>query len=224
MATNWEPEATATRRGHLRLVRDDVSALLAHDLKTPLAAIAMNLDFALGELGPDADPSVRGALEDCRESNQHAVGIVLDMVDAMQLASGQRRAYLVPLDAQASLAASVRRAAGAAAARGVRVALSAEPTTVHGDADLLDRALERLLERALRHARPGGSVDVTLRHRTIALRVAGTVADPVRYDSDATALSLATHFADAALRAQGGSVSTELDVDGALLFVVALPA
>jgi signal transduction histidine kinase len=224
MTVSWRPEgASATRRGHLRLVRNDVSGLLAHDLKTPLAAIAMNLDFALGELGPDASASVRGALEDCRESNHQAVGIVSDMVDAIQLASGQRRAQLAPVDAQARLSGAVRRIAADAAARGVRLVWAAEPTTIQGDSDLLDRALDRLFERALRYARAGGTIEATLKLGDIAIRVAvpdGVVGVP---DSEATAQSLATHFADAAMSAQGGAVRTEADASGALVFVVSLP-
>jgi len=225
MSTTWKPEgASAVRRGHLRLARDEVSGLLAHDMKTPLAAIAMNLDFALGELGPEVPASVRGALEDCRESTHNAVGLVSDMVDAVQLASGQRRAHLGPVDAQAQLAEAVRRLAADAAARGVRLMWAAEPTSVHADADLLDRALERLLERALRYARVGGSVDVTLKQGSIVIRVESPDGVAVVPDSGVTTQSLATHFADAAMRAQGGAVSMETDAGGALLFVVTLPS
>jgi signal transduction histidine kinase len=225
MAASSRPEGAGTMgRGQLRLVREEVSGLLAHDLKSPLAAIAMNLDYALGELGPDAPAVVRGALEDCRESNHRAVEIVSDMVDALRLASGQQRATFGPVDVQARLAASVRRIAARAASRGVKVLWTAEPATVRGDAILLDRALERLLERALWHACRGGSIDVTLRGGNIVIRVAspeGPVSSP---EPGATAQSLATHFADAVMRAQGGGVWTEGDADGALLFVVALPS
>jgi len=223
MRASRRPEGVSAPRGHLRPVRDDVSGLLAHDLKSPLAAIAMNVDFALGELGPDAPASVRGALEDCRESNHNAVELISDMVDALQLASGQRHAEIGPVDAHALLEGSVQRIAADAAARGVRLMWAAEPTSVRGDAGLLDRALARLLGRALRYARPGGSIEVTLEDGTIVIRVAlpeGAARVP---DFEAKTQSLATHFADAAMRAQGGAVSTEVDADCALLLVVSLP-
>src|SRR5580704_7798183 len=53
-----------TRSGELHIVRDDIAGLLAHDLRTPLSAIAMNLDFVLGELEGTEAESVRAALED----------------------------------------------------------------------------------------------------------------------------------------------------------------
>ena len=223
MVASSKPEGT-TGRGELRLVRDDVSGLLAHDLKSPLAAIAMNLDYALGELGPDAPEAVRGALEDCRESNHRAVAIVSDMVDALRLASGHQRPSVAPVDVHARLAASVRRVAAAAAARGVRLMWTAEPTSMRGDGSLLDRALERLLDRAVWYARRDGSIDVSLRDRAIVIRVTSPAGAEAPRDPEATTHSLATHFADAVMRAQGGAVWTEGDAEGALLYVVSLPA
>jgi signal transduction histidine kinase len=223
MATTWRPEATATRRGHLRLVRDDVSGLLAHDLKTPLAAIAMNIDFALGELGPGAPASVRGALEDCRESNHQAVEIVSDMVDAIQLVTGRRRVRLAPVDVQGRLGGSVQRVAADAAARGIAFSWSSEPTSMPGDADLFDRAVARLLDRALRYARAGGSIDVTLSHRRIVICVASPDGAAAVPEAEATAQSLATHFADAVMGAHGGAAWSEAGADGALLLVLQLP-
>src|SRR5258708_39827722 len=81
-----------SRSGELHIVRDDLAGLVAHDLRTPLAAISMNLDFALDELPPGASEAVRAALEDCRGANARAVRVVSDMADAVQLSSGERRA------------------------------------------------------------------------------------------------------------------------------------
>jgi signal transduction histidine kinase len=190
VARSTPEETVATRSGQLQLLREDVAELLAHDLRTPLAAIAMNVDFALSELD-DLPPSVRGALEDCSKSNQTAMTLVSDMVDPE------------------------------AAARSVRLVWTAEPSIVRADAGLLERALHRVLERALRHARSGGSIDVTLRNGTVVVRVRSADAMPVVVEAGVH--SLATHFADVVLRAHGGAVWIESDTDGALLFYVALP-
>lgn len=212
------------RRGQLHVLREDVSGLLTHDLRTPLAAIAMNLDFAIGELGPDAPEAVLGALADCREANQRAVSLVCDMTDALRLASGAQRPAVATVDVQARLAEALRGIAAEAAARGVRLSWTAEPCLVEADADLLDRALERLLSRALQQARSAGSLDVDLRQGRIVMRVstASQAADPP--SQEAAMRALAVHFADAVMRAQGGAVWTEIDADGSLLFVVGLPA
>jgi signal transduction histidine kinase len=215
--------AGSTRQGHIAHARDDVSELLAHDLKSPLAAIAMNIEFALDELGDGVSPAAREALADCRQSNQRAVAILTDMVDALQLASGVRRPRSLPVDAQARLADALRRVATDAAARGVRLTWTTEPTSMRGDADLLDRALDRLLDRALRHAPTGGSVEVTLEGRAVVIRVASTESGVHPIVHESTTRSLATHFADAAMRAQGGAVLVDEDTEGGVRFIVVLP-
>ena len=155
-AAKGPPAPRMMRSGELCAVRDDIAGLLAHDLKTPLAAISMNLDFVLDELGRQASGAMRSALEDCRVANARAIRIVGDMVDAARLASGEHKVTLVEVDASALLGGLVRAAAPEAAARGVRMVWHTDDDVVRGDADLLPRALERLLERALRHARHGG--------------------------------------------------------------------
>jgi signal transduction histidine kinase len=213
------------RVGELSLVRDGLAALLAHDLKTPLAAISMNLDFVLAELPSDAmTASMRAALEDCRSANARAIRILSDMADAVRLQSGERRVSLAEVDVQSLLTGAARRAAPEAAARGVRLLWSADAAVVRADEDLLGRAIERLLERALRQARLGGTIEVTLREATIIIRVRAASPEDLRSSSpDSAVRGLAMHFADAAMRAQGGAVWTEEDPDGSLLFCVSLP-
>jgi signal transduction histidine kinase len=174
MAASVRPEepnrrGRTARSGELVALRDDLAGLLAHDLKTPLAAISMNLDFVLDELGKQASGAMRGALEDCRSANARAIRIVSDMADAVRLVSGEKRATLTDVDVSALLGNLVRAAAPEAAARGVRMVWHADSDMVRADADLLSRALDRLLERALRHARTGGAVEITLRAATVTM-------------------------------------------------------
>jgi signal transduction histidine kinase len=232
MAASFKPGAAnavpllrgrAGRSGELSAVRDDIAGLLAHDLKTPLAAISMNLDFVLDELGRQASAPVRSALEDCRAANGRAIRIVSDMADAVRLASGEARVMLTDLDASVLLGRLVRAAAPEAASRGVRMVWHADPEVVRADADLLSRALERLLERALRHARNGGAIEITFRDATVTIRVRSAPAEEVDLNAaDSAMRALGTYFAEAAIRAQGGAVWIETDADGSLVFYAAL--
>jgi signal transduction histidine kinase len=215
----------AQRLGELSAVREGLASLLAHDLKTPLAAISMNLDFVLAELPPDAlSATLRAALEDCRAANARAIRILSDMADAARLQSGARHANIADIDVQALLTAAARRAAPEAAARGLRLVWSADVKIVRGDDDLLGRAIERLLERALRHGRAGGTIDLTLREGVIVIRVRSAIPEDRGSPPDSAVRGLAMHFADAAMRAQGGAVWTEGEAGGSLLFCLSLPA
>ncbi|MBV9947063.1 MAG: HAMP domain-containing histidine kinase [Myxococcales bacterium] len=218
--------ARSKRVGDLSLVREGLAALLAHDLKTPLAAISMNLDFVLAELPAEAMPTaMRAALDDCRAANARAIRILSDMADAVRLQAGERRPLPTEVDVQTMLTAVARRAAPEASARGVRLAWSADAAHVRADEDLLERAVERLLERALRHARVGATIELVLREDTITIRVRsiGDHEDARGTPPESATKGLAMHFADAAMRAQGGAVWTEEESDGSLLFCIGLP-
>jgi signal transduction histidine kinase len=56
---------------------------------------------------------------------------------------------------------------------GARIEAALEPTTVRGDAALLQRAAANLIDNALRHGPPGAPVAVTLRHGELTVRNAG---------------------------------------------------
>ncbi|HEY1690960.1 MAG TPA: histidine kinase dimerization/phospho-acceptor domain-containing protein [Polyangiaceae bacterium] len=221
MSIQPKPCPTAIRPGTVHGVRD-VSSQLAHDLRTPLAAIAMNLDFATSELGPDLPETLRDALADCREANQRAVSLVADVADALRLASGVLRPRIAAVDVSARVGAAVRRMALEVARRSVRMMWAPDVAIVQADGDLLERVLDKLLEQALRHAHAGDSIDVSLRGDAVVVRVsfghAGTAPSV-----EVARQSLAMHFADVAMRAQGGAVWTEAEA-GALLLVIALPA
>lgn len=211
------PGRKTYQSGELHIVRDDLAGLVAHDLRTPLAAISMNLDFVLGELPPEASDAVRAAIEDCRGASARAVRIVSDMADAVQLAAGERRPTLGEVDAGAVVAGAVERAAPEVSARGVLLTWRAEPGAVLADVYLFTRALERVLERALWHARGGGKVDLEFQGGSVTAKVA-----PVPPGGAESARSLATHFAQAAMRAQGGALFIEAD-DQFLVFRMTLP-
>jgi signal transduction histidine kinase len=214
----------AKRIGELSAVREGLASLLAHDLKTPLAAISMNLDFVLAELPAEAlSGTLRAALEDCRAANTRAIRILSDMADAARLQSGARQANIADIDVQSLLTAAARRVAPEAAARSLRLVWSADVKVVRADEELLARALDRLLERALRHGRAGGTVEISLREGVIAIRVQSAIPEDGGTPPDSAVRGLAMHFADAAMRAQGGAVWTEGEAGGTLLFCLSLP-
>jgi signal transduction histidine kinase len=200
-----------SRSGELHIVRDDLAGLVAHDLRTPLAAISMNLDYALSELPADAAEALRAALDDCRGANARAVRVVSDMADAVQLSSGQRKATVAEVDALPLVVSVVDSIAAEAKARDVQIASAVTPSPLKADVYLLTRSLERVVERAVWQGRGGGKVEISLDARALTVAVS-----PAPHGGPDAARSLGTHFAEAAMRAQGGALTIESD--GATLF------
>jgi signal transduction histidine kinase len=196
--------------------RQDLTRLLAHDLKTPLAAIAMNLDFALSEIDAESRDGLKCALEDCRHANACAIRIVSDMADVVRLATGDYRPTLSDVDPLDLLGGVIRRAADDANARGVRIEWSAEGGVIAADPDLLARARDRRGGRAPRNARGGTAVTIEYACGAIVIRVESTSSSV----HDANTCALATRFAEAALSAQGGGFQDESDGLGGLTYRV----
>ncbi|MGH7439571.1 MAG: histidine kinase dimerization/phospho-acceptor domain-containing protein [Polyangiaceae bacterium] len=216
------PAAAPIRAVTAPVLRDELAAFVAHDLRTPLATLAMNLDFLLEELhvGERVTPDARSALEDCRGANVQAVRMVCDMTDALVLASGDRKAVLAEVDVGAVVAAVVEVVAGEAKAWHVAITSRVEPTLAQADVELIARVVERVVERALWLARCGGRVDIVLEGDALAVSMS-----PAPSRGVSAGRSLGTYLAEVAMRAQGGALTIAVDdATRTLTFRITLPS
>lgn len=200
-----------------RLQASGLSGLLAHDLKTPLASLAMNLDFVIAELGKHGG-AITPALQDCRQANARAIRMVSDMADAARLAAGAYQPKLAEVTPATLIGRAVRAAMAEASARAIEIVATTDSTRVIADGDLFARVIDRILERVLRVARAGTRVDVHQRHRALSIRA---LTGPG--DADLTAPSLAFYFAEAAMVAIGGGVWVESPETDVLVCRLTLP-
>jgi K+-sensing histidine kinase KdpD len=200
------------------VVHEDLTGLLAHDLKTPLAAIAMNLDYVLSEMDPNSADALRSALEDCRQANARAIRIVSDMADVARLAVGDYRPTLCEFCPVGIIERVANAAAEEAATREVRIVWSSTKDPVTAEPELLARVLDRLVERALRYARPGSALAIDHRAQTVSVHAETATV----YRGESPSRALATHFAEAAIQALGGTLDTETDGKRGLVYRVTL--
>lgn len=140
-------QSTAARarakRAEARLLAD-----AAHELRTPLAAMRLEIDLALRRgRGADAD---RQTLESVAEEVDRLTRIAESLLQ-LETPGGTQRAATTALSD--IVKRSVARAKRVAAARGISVEVSAERSaTLRADRDALERALDNLLDNALRFA------------------------------------------------------------------------
>jgi K+-sensing histidine kinase KdpD len=213
------PRSKVLRAAEPHALRDDLAALLAHDLRTPLAAISMNLDFVLDELAGTPQKALIAALDDCRVANARAVRIVTDMAEAVQLAAGDRSPSFSDVDVSQVIAETIHRAMPEATSRGVQMVFTAEARVIQADPDLLSRALDRIVERALRHARTDRAIHIALQPDAIAV----CVDSALPCAAELTTRTMATYFADVAMRVQGGSLRIDTSADEALIYRLVFP-
>jgi two-component system sensor histidine kinase/response regulator len=141
------------------LMRSRISAMVVHDLKSPLGSILGNARYVLETDG--IPPDARDAAVDALGSAERMSRMVVDLLDIAQSAEGKIRPRVERVDLGALLSECVRAMQRAADERGHRLEVDVAPgITLMGDRDLLRRVIENLLDNAIGHAPPGTVVGV----------------------------------------------------------------
>jgi two-component system, OmpR family, sensor kinase len=221
----------------------DFLANVSHELKTPLTSIqgfsqAM-LDGTV--LGPDEHQRAAGIIND--EANRMR-GLVEELLTLSKIESGQIAMGEDPVDLDRLLREAARRAEWQADATGVRVVVESRASAfVRGDAHWLAQVFSNLLDNALRHTPPGGSVAVRARTRaepgevTVAIHNTGSYIPPEdlprvferffqvdrsragRLSGSGLGLAIVREI----VQAHGGSVDAASDPASGTTFTVRLP-
>ncbi|WP_437293047.1 ATP-binding protein [Sorangium sp. So ce426] len=142
--------------------KDEFLAMLAHELRNPLAAISLSLTL-LGDLAGEAPRSARYR-EIARRQVGNLVRLVDDLLDVSRITRGTVELRLEDVD----LAAAVRNAAAAVspAVEARRHALSVEVGPgdfgMRADATRLEQVVTNLLTNAAKYTPPEGAISVRL--------------------------------------------------------------
>jgi PAS domain S-box-containing protein len=154
-----------SERRQLDKLRDDMAAMIYHDLRSPLANIVSSVEI-LGTMLPD-DPATRSATDTVLEITQHSIDriqrLISSLLDINRLEAGQplgERA-IVPV---ADLAAEATKAATPLATgrkQTIQVALPAGMPKVNVDEDMIRRVLINLLENASKFTPIGSQISLS---------------------------------------------------------------
>jgi two-component system, OmpR family, sensor histidine kinase MprB len=151
-----------SRERQRRLVGD-----AGHELRTPLTSLRTNLDLlAQSEQQPGLSPQDRAELlADVRAQVEELTGLVSDLVELAR--DDSARVSYQTVDLADVVVRAVERARRRAP--GVRFDLVAEPWSVIGDEQALERAVLNLLDNAGKWSPPGGTVRVRLHNGTVSV-------------------------------------------------------
>jgi len=152
-------------------VRRNLTADVAHELRTPLHIIQGNLEGVLdGVYAPDA-AHIEATLDETRLLSR----LVDDLHLLSQAEAGQLSLHWETVDVPDLLADVETSFSGQAAAREIelKVAVEGDPAglQIEGDADRLDQVLSNLVANALRHTPPGGHVSLAAGRENGAVRI-----------------------------------------------------
>lgn len=177
-ALGREADALREQLGVAERSRRTLIANVSHDLRTPLAAIQGYLELLLLRRdrldGPEARNHLQTAVAQC-ERLTHLVGALFEL---SRLEADDTRARTEPFPLAELAHDVVQKFAGAAQRRDVAlVARCSDGAMVEADVALVERALDELVDNALRHTPAGGEVALEVDGRgeraTLAVRDTG---------------------------------------------------
>lgn len=137
----------------------DFLANMAHQLRTPLAGIQLQLEWLGTRHGGDAETA--RSVQLMRQANERMIRQVNQLLAlARATPDGVARARLEPLDLAALVGESVQVYVDAATKKGVDIGFELAHAPVAGDAFQLRDLVDNLVDNAVRYTPPGGTVTV----------------------------------------------------------------
>lgn len=139
--------------------RDEVLAVVAHDLRNPLSAILMQTQL-LKRAGQDNAPRAQAAMESVRRAVLRMNRMIQDLLDVTRIEGGRLavdRGCVAPEQVIADCVES-QRPLTAAASLELRCEVSGEVHDVWADRDRLLQVLENLVGNALKFTPAGGTI------------------------------------------------------------------
>ena len=148
----------------LQALKDELFALVVHDVRNPLTGALGYVDLLLTEVTRRGDERLARWAEKALEGARKVEEVLASVLEVQLLESGsvpvrRTRTTLRPIveDAVSSLG-------GVAAGNSVQLNVQAEhDAAIEADARLLRRAIENLLANALKYSPPRGAVDIAIR-------------------------------------------------------------
>jgi signal transduction histidine kinase len=224
----------------LHRFKDDMLALIAHDLKNPLAAISSNLDFVGMDAAALPTPA-QEALADARTATDRATRLIHNLLDVARVEANRLELHRERQLLRALLSGIVRLRNPAMFGHEIRVQQVVAPDlAVDVDADMLTRVIENILDNSRRYTPPGGVITLGAEANgdRVRLRI-GNSGPPIPMAARASIfekfgqvsagtgrmnLGLGLYFCRLAIEAHGGRLWVEETKELPTVFCIELPA
>jgi CheY-like chemotaxis protein/two-component sensor histidine kinase len=139
--------------------RDEVMAVVAHDLQNPLNVISLAASTLLKRA---TDPALRRSVERILGAAQRADRLVRDLVDIGAIERGRLTIHPLPLDPADLILAAIDSQQSAAGQASIRIVTDISPALppILADEERLHEVLENLIGNALKFTPAGGTITV----------------------------------------------------------------
>ena len=151
-----------SERKKLDTLREDLTSMVYHDLRSPLANVVSSLDVFGSLLPDDSDPAFRSLLNIAMRSTERIQRLTNSLLDMNRLEAGQPVVNLFATSPHLIASDAVDAILPVSENKGIQLNLAVSnglpPVLV--DADMIRRVLSNLLENAVKFTPPGGTITV----------------------------------------------------------------
>jgi signal transduction histidine kinase len=243
LARLYEREGTAARRAQDALAaRDELLAIIAHDLRSPLSAILMKA--ALIRRKADSGwptPELRKQAEAIEATSRRMEQLIKSLLDAATIEAGHLTVQAEKCEARALLQATCDMLEPLAAEKSIHIDLRdpSGPYTVWADRERVLQVLSNLVTNAIKFTPVGGAISLAAEPSEGQIRFAVSDTGPgipeeqrgrvfERFwkaeKSGRRGAGLGLYIARAIVEASGGRIWFETRVDQGTTFFFAIPS
>ena len=229
-------EQTIQQLREVEQLRDDLTRMIVHDMRSPLAVLIMQLELLRTDVTGEAAAAVDDATVVARQLN----GLANTLLDVSRLEEGKMPVKKAPIDL-AHLAGEVGAALSRMESGRIITLVAAGPVVANCDAGLVRRVIENLVSNGIKHTPAGAKLTIEVKALPGRVRVAvqdegsgvppearqrifekfGAVA--VRKDSAYHSVGLGLAFCKLAVEAHGGTIGVADAVPHGSIFAFELP-
>lgn len=231
-----------SERKNLDLLREDLSAMIYHDLRSPLANIVSSLDLLKAPITASKDPGTIQLFEICNRGTERMQRLISSLLDISRLEAGQPIANKTYTDVEKLVDETIETLNPIAETKEVHIEkmIFSKIPAIYVDADMIRRVLINLMENAIKFSSQGDQANIGAKVNGNQVTIWVEDHGPgipeealdrifnkfVRLHGEgfAKGLGLGLAFCRIAVQSHGGKIWVENIAGGGSRFILTLPA
>ena len=189
-------------------MRDNLTAMLVHDLRTPLTGLLAPLQMLEAEMLGPLDESQREVVQISNRSGQRLLGMVNALLDVSKMEAGEFVIHRQTIEIEPLLKRVIQIARPIEDGEGATISASSDQKTVEADPDVLERVLINLVGNALKFTPSDGEITLAAQPKNDKTRF--SVTDDGPGIAPEFQEKIFDKFGQVENRQQGGKFSTGL--------------